>query len=108
MHKSQNISIFAAILAKYCMKRKIYDTLLAWKQQEKGKVALLIEGARRVGKSYIVKEFAEKEYRSYILVDFTHLTPTLQSVFDDYLNDTPTFLSLLQNMTRKTFSVVNH
>lgn len=81
------------------MRRKIYDTLLSWKQQEKGKVALLIEGARRVGKSYIVKEFAEKEYRSYIMVDFTHLTPTLQSVFDNYLNDTPTFLSLLQNMT---------
>lgn len=80
------------------MKRKIYDTLLAWKQQENGKVALLIEGARRVGKSYIVKEFAEQEYRSYILIDFTHLTPTLQSVFDDYLNDTPTFLSLLQNI----------
>lgn len=81
------------------MKRKIYNTLLAWKQQEKGKVALLIEGARRVGKSYIVKEFAEKEYHSYIMVDFTHLTPSLRSVFDDYLNDTPTFLSLLQNVT---------
>ena len=81
------------------MKRKIYDTLLTWKKQEAGKVALLIEGARRVGKSYIVKEFAQNEYRSHILVDFTHLTPMLQSVFDDYLNDTPTFLSLIQNMT---------
>lgn len=81
------------------MKRKIYDTLVAWKQQEKGRVALLIEGARRVGKSYIVKAFAEQEYRTHIIVDFTHLTPALQSVFDDFLNDTPTFLSLLQNMT---------
>lgn len=81
------------------MKRKIYDTLKAWKHQEKGKVALLIEGARRVGKSYIVKQFAENEYRSHIMVDFTHLTPALQNVFDDYLNDTSTFLSLLQNMT---------
>lgn len=80
------------------MRRKIYDTLLAWKQQEKGRVALLLEGARRVGKSYIVKEFAENEYRSYILVDFTHMTAPLQNVFDEYLNDTSTFLSLLQNM----------
>ena len=43
------------------MKRKIYDELLAWKNQEKGRVALLVEGARRVGKSYIVKKFAENE-----------------------------------------------
>lgn len=81
------------------MKRKIYDTLLAWKTKEQGRVALLIEGARRVGKSYTVKEFAEHEYRSYIMVDFSHLTPVMQSLFDDYLNDTTTFLELLQNMT---------
>ena len=81
------------------MKRKIYNELLAWKNQEKGRVALLVEGARRVGKSYIVKEFAEKEYRSHIIVDFSHLTSAMQSLFDDYLNDTQAFLSLLQNLT---------
>ncbi len=81
------------------MKRKIYDTLLAWKKQEKGRVALLIEGARRVGKSYIVKEFAEREYQSYIMVDLSHMKEALQEVFDKYLNDTPTFLMLLQNVT---------
>ena len=53
------------------MKRKIYDKLLEWKKNHKGDTALLIEGARRIGKSYIVEEFARKEYESYILVDFS-------------------------------------
>ena len=48
------------------MKRKIYDKLLEWKKNHKGDTALLIEGARRIGKSYIVEEFARKEYESYI------------------------------------------
>lgn len=48
------------------MKRKIYDKLVEWKQQRKGETALMVEGARRVGKSYMVEEFAKKEYRSYI------------------------------------------
>ena len=51
-------------------KRKIYDELLKWKEDDQGRTALLIEGARRVGKSTIVEEFARNEYRSYILVDF--------------------------------------
>lgn len=51
------------------MKRKIYNSLLRWKNEEKGKVALLVEGARRVGKSFIVEEFAKNEYKSYILVE---------------------------------------
>ena len=53
------------------MKRKIYDKLLEWKKKHKGNTALLIEGARRIGKSYIVEEFARKEYASYVL-DFSH------------------------------------
>ena len=48
------------------MRRKIYDKLLEWKKNHKGDTALLIEGARRIGKSYIVEEFACKEYASYI------------------------------------------
>lgn len=51
-------------------KRKIYDQLLQWKQCWEGKTAILIEGARRVGKSTIVKQFAKNEYESYILIDF--------------------------------------
>ena len=50
------------------MRRKIYQELLDWKQCSNGKSALLIEGARRVGKSYSVKEFAEREYKSYVLI----------------------------------------
>ena len=49
------------------MKRKIYDKLLQWKQESRGEVALLIEGARRIGKSFIVEKFAKKEYSSYLL-----------------------------------------
>ena len=55
------------------MRRKIYDKLLEWKKDHKGDTALLIEGARRIGKSYIVEEFARKEYESYILVDFSDM-----------------------------------
>ena len=80
------------------MRRKIYDSLLKWKNEEQGRVALLIEGARRVGKSYIVEEFAKKEYRSYILVDFSHLGNAMKQVFDEYLNETETFLMFLQNV----------
>jgi uncharacterized protein len=80
------------------MRRKIYDDLLRWKREENGKVALLIEGARRVGKSYIVEEFARNEYRSYILVDFAHIGNAMKAVFDEYLNETPLFLMYLQNI----------
>ena len=52
------------------MKRKIYDQLLQWKNEKNGTTALMIEGARRIGKSYIVEKFAENEYESYILIDF--------------------------------------
>ena len=52
------------------LKRKIYDKLLQWKETSRGQSALLIDGARRVGKSYIAQAFAEREYRSYILIDF--------------------------------------
>ena len=80
------------------MRRKIYDNLLQWKREEKGRVALLIEGSRRVGKSYIVEEFAKNEYKSYILVDFAHISKTMKTVFDEYLNETETFLTFLQNV----------
>lgn len=51
-------------------KRKIYDELLQWKRTDDGRTAVLLQGARRVGKSTIVKEFATNEYETYILVDF--------------------------------------
>lgn len=81
------------------MKRKIYNELLKWKQREQGRVALLVEGARRVGKSYIVEEFAKNEYKSCIIVNFAHISNALKAVFDNYLNETDTFLLYLQSVT---------
>ena len=52
-------------------KRKLYDKLLEWKNNRQGRTAVLIEGARRVGKSTLVKQFAENEYESYLLIDFS-------------------------------------
>ena len=63
------------------MKRKIYDSLLAWKAHDSTRVALLIDGARRVGKSYIVEEFAKNEYKSYILIDFNKANPDIRRLF---------------------------
>ena len=69
------------------MKRKIYDELLKWKEEEKGSVAIMIDGARRVGKSYIVEEFAKREYTSYILVDFAHVEDEVKGYFLNYKTD---------------------
>ncbi len=63
-------------------KRKIYDELLLWKK-DNGKTAVLIQGARRVGKSTIVEEFASKEYETYILVDFAVCSTEVRELFDD-------------------------
>lgn len=77
------------------MKRKIYQTLLKWKKERRGEVALLIEGARRIGKSHIVEEFGRDEYESYILVDFSKVSPQVMEFFDLYLDDLDT---LFQNL----------
>lgn len=66
------------------LKRKIYDELVAWKQSSHGTTAIMIDGARRVGKSYIAEKFAQAEYKSYILVDFGQ-APT--DVLDLFVND---------------------
>ena len=55
-------------------KRKIYQKMLDWKHESQGETALLIEGARRVGKSTIVREFAQNEYKSYAIFDFSKAT----------------------------------
>ena len=77
------------------MRRKIYDQMLAWKQKNSGNTALLIEGARRVGKSYIAREFAEREYESYILIDFNRAGKEICSLFEDNLNDLDSFFMYL-------------
>ena len=60
--------------------RKIYQRLLDWKKQQLGRTALLIEGARRIGKSYVVEAFARQEYDDYLLVDFSAAQPEVQAV----------------------------
>lgn len=69
------------------MKRKIYNQLIEWKEKRHGEVALLIEGARRVGKSYIVEEFARNEYKTYLLIDFNQAPKMVHEWFDLYLDD---------------------
>ena len=76
-------------------KRKIYDRFLSWKKESDGKKALLVEGARRIGKSTVVEEFAKREYRSYILIDFAKASEDAKSYFHLHLNDLDTFFMLL-------------
>jgi hypothetical protein len=78
------------------MKRKIYTQLLKWKHISKGSTALLIEGARRIGKSYIISEFARNEYESHIIVDFSRASASVINLFNDYLDDIDTLLTNLQ------------
>ena len=77
------------------MKRKIYDDILKWKQDWAGKTALLIDGARRVGKSYIAEKFAQSEYKSYILIDFNRASTDVKNLFVNYLNDLDTLFMYL-------------
>ena len=78
------------------MRRKIYEKLIEWKQKDANKVALLIDGARRVGKSYIVEAFAKAEYESYCLIDFSKPMKKVRELFDLYLDDLDTFFLYLQ------------
>ena len=77
------------------MRRKITEKMLEWKQKSCGKTALLIDGARRVGKSYAVKEFAEKNYKSHILIDFNEAEPEIRDLFSSGLRDLDSFFSFL-------------
>lgn len=74
------------------MRRKIYERMIEWKNRSKGTTALLIEGARRIGKSYIVRAFAEREYKSYILIDFNDIDDELLDIFEHYLHNRDEFL----------------
>lgn len=81
------------------MRRKVYDQLKKWKEEQNGESAVLINGARRVGKSYIVKEFAQEEYKSYILLDFNKIGKNIKSLFETYLDDLDTFFMYLSSFT---------
>ncbi len=75
-------------------KRKIYDKLLEWKRESDGKTALLIEGARRIGKSTVAEEFGKNEYETYILVDFSTASKTVKDLFEDISDLDYIFLQL--------------
>jgi hypothetical protein len=75
-------------------KRKLYDRLLEWKRVQNGKTAILIEGARRVGKSTLVELFAKNEYESYILIDFNEASEDVKSLFNNLMNMDYIFLQL--------------
>ena len=95
---NQSTSIATNTMRKF--PRKIYSQMLNWKNSSNGKTALLIEGPRRVGKSTIVKEFAQKEYESYILVDFYTASPEVKQLFEDLSDLNYIFLQL--QLTYKT------
>ena len=77
------------------LKRKIYDVLLEWKQKSQGKTALLIDGARRVGKSYIAELFARQEYKSHIIIDFGNAPRDILDLFENDSADLDLFFAKL-------------
>ena len=81
--------------------RKIYQDLLEWKENSAGKSALLIEGARRVGKSTMAEEFAKREYEDYLLLDFSKASSDIKRNFEENIGDLTTFFRNLALLTRK-------
>lgn len=75
-------------------KRKIYDKLLEWKKESNGNTALLVEGARRIGKSTVVEAFAKREYESYIFIDFSTASKSVKELFEDISDLDYLFLQL--------------
>lgn len=78
------------------MKRKIISSLIAWKKQSNGRTALLIDGARRVGKSYVAVEFAKQNYKTYLVIDFNEAGDEIRSLFDGNLRDLDSLFMNLQ------------
>ena len=79
------------------MKRKIYERLLQWKNNDAPDTAILIDGARRVGKSYIAEEFAKAEYKSYVLIDFNVAPPEVRRIFEENLDDLDVFFKKISS-----------
>lgn len=86
---------------KKIFKRKIYRQMLDWKQESAERTALLIEGARRVGKSTVAREFAQNEYETYAIIDFADAPKDLKDLFND-MSDLEFFFLRLQNLTNTT------
>ncbi len=86
-------------MGKTVFERKIYREILEWKENRSDKYALMIKGARRIGKSTIVEEFAKKEFKTYIKIDFASTSKEIKDLFDDTYNLDYFFLQL-QQLTR--------
>ena len=84
-------------------KRKLDDKMLEWKQKWSGEYALLIKGARRVGKSTLAEQFAKNEYKSYVFIDFSRVSKTLLSLFDDISDLDFLFMRLQQETGVKLY-----
>jgi hypothetical protein len=87
-------------MSKHIFNRKIYQQMLQWKAESKGKSALLVEGARRVGKSTQVRLFAQQEYASFIMIDFADLSPEVDSLIENHLSDLNYLFMRLQLLFR--------
>jgi len=85
------------------IKRKIYSKLCDWKNTANGNRALLIEGARRIGKSTVAEEFGENEYKSYILIDFNKVSKAVKDLFDDLNNLDVFFQSLSLEYNKRLY-----
>ena len=81
-------------MRKNIFKRKIYEKMLEWKQERNGSTALLLKGARRVGKSTVAKAFAKNEYKSYILIGFAQASKEIKQLFDSLMDLNYIFLRL--------------
>ena len=84
------------------LKRKIYDELLSWKKKSNGTTALMIDGARRVGKSFLCEQLAKNEYRSHIIIDFGNAPKDILSLFENDSYNLDLFFSKLSAFYSKT------
>ena len=85
--------------------RKLYSELIAWKRDSNGASAMLVEGARRTGKTTLVKEFARREYDSFLYIDFSHVDKQVIDIFRDYRSDIQTLLRMLQLFTESNCAI---
>ena len=77
------------------LKRKFYDKLIQWKLKSQGSTSMLIEGARRVGKSYMATMFAKNNYKSHIIIDFANIDPAVTAIFEHNSTDLELFFNKL-------------
>ncbi len=82
-------------------RRKVYEDLLEWKNSDAGSTAMMLDGARRVGKSTVAEEFAKRNYRSYILLDFSEQNQKVKGIFDLFPSDKEAFSAVFNYISEK-------